>query len=118
MILKPRAHRLLHSLVFSCVLCLEGCAGTLSPPVDASTHANPSSTASSSSSSSSAMASAEPRLSATPPDPLADARACERGWPTTKAGNGNYFRECKTITLADGTERTECSDQEGRCARP
>lgn len=85
---------------------------------DASSAATSQTVESSSSSSSSSSAYAEPRLSATPPDPLADARICERGWPTTKAGNGNSFQECKTMTLADGSERTECTDQEGRCALP
>ena len=105
MILKrPKNHRLLHSLVFSSVLCLQGCAGTLPESADAS----------------SALESPEPerQLSASAPDPLADARICERGWPTTKAGNGNSFQDCKTTTLANGSERTECSDQEGRCALP
>ena len=118
---RPKVHRLFHSLVFSSVLCLEGCATTMPAAQDASSASAATSQtveSSSSSSSSSSSAYAEPRLSATPPDPLADARICERGWPTTKAGNGNSFQECKTMTLADGSERTECTDQEGRCALP
>ena len=100
--LFERPHRLLHSLVFASALCLDGCATTTPQPTLASATA--------------VEVAPAPVLSETPPDPLADARICERGWPTTKAGNGNDFQDCKTVTLHDGTERTECTDQEGRCA--
>ena len=104
------SHRFFHTLVFSSFLVLDGCASAPAPvttplPIDQET---------------SSAAAAETSTVAVHPDLIAmgeDARFCEVGWPTTKAGNGNAFLECKTVERADGSDVTECTDQEGRCVR-
>ncbi|MCB9593066.1 MAG: hypothetical protein H6719_10065 [Sandaracinaceae bacterium] len=116
----PRSvrHQLLHTLVFSSVLALDGCAGgagltptpqTTSAPSEVTVAALPS--GSGSSSGSGAAVAEDPEVQVASGDP----RYCERGWPTTKAGTRPPAYHCTTVTLEDGTEREECSDEVGPC---
>lgn len=131
-------HRFLHTLVFSSVLALEGCASTPPQPLDAEASASGSgaeteqpapsesyvgssaygsSAGSSSASGSSGSASRAPEPSATETS-AADMRQCEVGWGTTKSGQGQVDPWDCSVVSVDGVERTECTDASGRCLQP
>lgn len=116
---RTNRHRLLHTLVISSVLALDGC-GTSAPPATTA----PAAAAGGEAVSRREPAPSAPEVSANEPDAAlpeariaaADVRYCDRGWPTTKGG-GNPAPICQAVTDADGTVHETCEDQDGPCVR-
>ncbi|MFK7998911.1 MAG: hypothetical protein AB8H86_04915 [Polyangiales bacterium] len=134
-------HRFLHTLVFSSVLALEGCASTPPEALDVDTASSGSgaevveaSTSSesyggsayggSSEGSSSASGSGYAGTVSRAPEPavaeaeVTEMRQCEVGWGTTKSGRRRVDPWDCSVVRADGVERTECTDASGRCLQP
>lgn len=138
-------HRFLHTLVFSSVMALEGCAGAPSTPESGpapraeeagseeaavagaygsslGSTSGSSGLASSSASSGASSSQGSSRSASLAPEPAeavaADMRLCEVGWGTTKSGRHQVDPwDCSTVSV-DGVERTECTDAAGRCVQP
>lgn len=141
-------HRFLHTLVFSSVLALEGCASTPPETLEAEASAsgsgaevverasapvyaeNESADGSASAGSSSGSSSGSSRGSASgsrAPEPAAAVEAqadvvamreCEVGWGTTKSGRRQIDPWDCSAVSVEGVERTECTDASGRCLQP